>query len=317
MDLFQNISNFPNNLHGGVIAIGNFDGLHRGHCALIGAAAKIAAAHNVPLGILTFEPHPRTLFQAPSEPFRLTPPPLKRERAALTSADFMVELPFNRELAQLSAADFIQNILVESLHASHIVVGEDFRFGQGRTGDITTLAAQGEIHGFGVTPLSPVQNETSQTYSASTIRSLLRRGAVAEADAMLGWKWEIRGEVVHGDKRGRELGYPTANVPLKDTLHPSFGIYATWVRIEGEDTWRPAATNIGIRPMFETKTALVEAHLLDYEGDLYGKTLHIRLVRKIRDEAKFDNLEALVAQMEKDCATATRILAEDETAAQD
>ena len=303
--IYSSSHSLPDTLKKCVIAIGNFDGVHKGHCQLLQKAKELADTKQCASGVLTFEPHPRTVFQAPSEPFRITPPPVKRERLTDAGIDFVYELNFSRETAQLSAAEFIENVLKRDLDASHIVIGYDFHFGKGREGNAKTL----QDAGFPVTSISPVNNDRNQKYSASTIRSYLRRGMIDEANDMLGWDWIIEGEVIHGDKRGRELGYPTANVVLGDTLHPSFGIYATYVRIEGEENWRPAATNIGIRPMFETPEDLVEAHLLDYDGDIYGKTLQIKPIAKIRDEARFDSLEALVTQMDKDCRKAKELLA--------
>ena len=296
---------FPEELKGSVIAIGNFDGVHKGHCALLKEAREIADKQNCAAGVLTFEPHPRSVFQAPSEPFRITPLNVKRDRIKHETIDFLYELDFTRKTAQSSAQDFISNVLIDTLGTSHVVIGYDFHFGKGREGNAETLKQAG----LEVSTISPVQNNNGQNYSASTIRSYLRRGMIDEANDMLGWKWHIEGEVIHGDKRGRELGYPTANILLADTLHPSFGIYATLVQIEGDDIWLPAATNIGIRPMFETPKALVEAHLLDFEGDLYGKTLKVKPVQKIRDEARFDSLDDLVRQMDMDCRKARELLA--------
>lgn len=305
MQIYTNLGDFAEQYRNGVIAVGNFDGVHRGHQALLGKAKSLSEESGSPFGILTFEPHPRTLFQAPSEPFRITPFLIKRERLEKSGADFLAELPFNRDFAQHSAQNFIDTVLKNGLGAKHIVVGEDFHFGQNRAGNIETL----KDAGLTVTALHDINNDKDQKFSASRIRSLLRRGLIKEGNDMLGWEWEIRGEVIHGDKRGRELGYPTANMKLGDVLHPAFGIYATLVQIENEGTWRPAATNIGIRPMFETATPLLEAHLIDFEGDLYGKTLRVKPVRHLRGEARFDSLDALIEQMGKDTAKTRELLA--------
>ena len=305
MQIFETGKTLPENFRQGVVAIGNFDGVHKGHHALLSDAKARAEKAGVPFGILTFEPHPRTLFQEPSEPFRLTPTPLKRKKLSELAPDYIYECPFDRALAQLSAEEFITQILRQKLGVSEIVVGEDFHFGQNRGGDISTLKESGiPTHALG----DVTSTKSGQKYSASTIRSYLRRGMIAEANAMLGWDWEIDGVVIHGNKRGRELGYPTANIALNHVLHPAFGIYATWARIEGEDTWRKAATNIGIRPMFKSEQALMEVHLLDYEGDLYDKTLEVRPVALLRGEAKFESLEALIEQMDKDCQKTRDIL---------
>ncbi len=297
MKIVTHTQPIPDSLRGAVLVIGNFDGMHKGHRALITQALSFAHKHALPVGILTFEPHPRQVFQPHDVSFRITPRGLKREKIAETGVDFLIEIDFTRDFAQKSAEAFITDILIQHIGVDHIFIGQDFRFGQNRTGSSETLRAQG----VNVTSIDILKDEHAQKYSASQVRSYLRRGMITQANEILGWEWDIRGSVIHGDKRGRTLGYPTANVLLGDTIHPAFGVYATTVQIEGETQWRPAATNIGIRPMFETKEALVEAHILDFDGDLYGQTLHICPVQKIRDEARFNSLEDLVVQIEKDC----------------
>ncbi len=305
MDIFTDLSGFADKYRNGIVAVGNFDGVHRGHKALLTKAKAHAKELGAPFGILTFEPHPRTLFQAPTEPFRITPTSLKREKLKENGAAFLAEIPFNRDFAQLSAQQFIDKILKEGLSVQEIIVGRDFHFGQNRTGDIRTL----EEEGIPVSPVDDINNDQNQKYSASRIRSLLRRGLIEESNEMLGWEWEIRAKVIHGDKRGRELGYPTANMTLEDVLHPAFGVYAALVQIEGSDEWHKAPTNIGIRPMFETKTPLMEAHLLDFDGDLYGKTLRVKPIQHLRGEAKFESVEALVEQMDRDSLKTRELLA--------
>lgn len=307
MEIFEHYKDVPESATGAVIAIGNFDGVHRGHQALLAEARAKAEGLNVPLGVLTFEPHPRTLFRPDDRPFRITPPALKADRLAQSGVDLLFSLPFNWDFASQSAEEFVHHILVEGLKPAHIFVGDDFRFGQLRKGDPALF----EKAGIGATMIMPVTaDDDSEKFSSSAIRHALRTGALDDANAILGWDWEIRGTVIHGDKRGRELGYPTANVPLGKTLHPAYGVYATWVQIEGEDenTWHPAATNIGIRPMFKLDEGLVEVHILDFDGDLYGKTLRIRPVKRLRGEAKFDSLDALIAQIDLDCEEARKIL---------
>lgn len=304
MKIFTNNSPITSQYRDSVLIIGNFDGVHKGHAALIKQAIEHAKKHHKPVGLLTFEPHPRTLFQSNESAFRITPPALKREKIKETGLDFMIELEFTRDLAQKSADDFVKNILINNIGASHIFIGADFHFGQNRTGNVGTITS----HGLSVTSADIVNDDQGQKYSASQARSYIRRGMISQANDVLGWNWEIRGEIIHGDKRGREMGFPTANIPLGDTIHPAFGVYATLVQIDGEDLWRAAATNIGIRPMFETDHALIEAHILDYEGDLYGKQLRIRPIKKIRDEVKYDSLDNLITQIEKDCKETRHIL---------
>ncbi len=305
MDIFTNLGQFADKWRNGIVAVGNFDGVHKGHQALLAETKKRAQKEDVPFGILTFEPHPRTLFQAPTEPFRITPISLKREKLEENGADFLAEIPFTRNFAQLSAQQFIDQILKTGLGVKEIIVGQDFHFGQNREGSIETLKKAG----IKVSPLEDINNKQNQKYSASRIRTLLRRGLISEANDMLGWEWEICQEVIHGNKRGRELGYPTANMTLEDVIHPAFGIYATLVQIEDSDKWHKAATNIGIRPMFETKAPLLEAHLLDFDGDLYGKILRVKPVQHLRGEAKFESIEELIEQMDKDTQKTRDLLA--------
>lgn len=304
IELYDNIATLPAIHRGGVLAIGNFDGVHRGHQALLAAARKLADAGGTTLGVMTFEPHPRRLFRPDDPPFRITPPAVKHRRLAQSRVDYVLSLPFDWDFASQSADTFIANILKAGPAPAHIVVGNDFAFGQLRKGTPQTLRDAG----FAVTVLEKVADEGEDPLSSSRIRDELCRGEIATANDMLGWDWEIEGVVCKGDQRGRTIGYPTANVRLGDTLHPSYGIYATWVQIEGETPWRAAATNIGIRPMFELKVGQVEAYILDYTGDLYGKTLRVRPVAKLRGEAKFDSLESLITQIEKDCAETRAIL---------
>lgn len=305
MSVFDSLSTMPEKAKGHVIAVGNFDGVHLGHQALLREARAIAKKNNKELGVLTFEPHPRKLFRPDEPPFRITPPAIKQRLLKDSGVDFIVSLDFNWDFASQSAEDFVQNILIKSLNANHVVIGDDFKFGQLRKGNAQTI----KDAGVSVTTLSPVGENTEQKYASSTIRNFLRMGDIGAANKILGWPWEMVGTIVRGDRRGHGLGYPTANVPLDDILHPAYGVYATWVQIEGEDVWRPAATNIGIRPMFEIKAGQVEAHILDFEDrDIYGRTLRVRPIQRLRGEAKFGSLDDLIAQMGKDCTQAKAIL---------
>jgi riboflavin kinase/FMN adenylyltransferase len=302
MTVYTQLHDLPK---GAVIAIGNFDGVHLGHRALLAEGKVIASAGNKEFGVLTFEPHPRSLFRPDEAPFRITPPALKHRLLRDCGVDFIVSLPFDWDFASQSAEEFVQKILANALAPSHVVVGHDFRFGQLRKGSAETI----EAAGIAVTKFAPAIGGTGEKYSSTAVRQALRLGDIDGANAILGWEWEIEGPVMRGDRRGHDLGFPTANILLGEVLHPSYGIYATLVRIEGEEQWRPAATNIGIRPMFELRQGQVEAHILDFEDrDIYGKNLRIRPVRKLRGEAKFASLEALVAQISADCDQARQIL---------
>lgn len=304
MKSFSAYTGLPAEARGSVLAIGNFDGVHKGHQALIAAAREIARRENKALGVMTFEPHPVSVFRPETLPFRLTLPPMKARRLEMLNIDFLFSLNFNRELFMLGATDFIQRVLVDGLDVSHVVVGADFTFGHGRSGDVHTLKNDGR---FGVTAVSQQTAADGTVYSSTIIRNYLREGDLNAASALLGWKWEMEGAVIHGNKRGRELGYPTANVDLGAHVRPRFGVYAVKVSINDSD-WRPAVANIGIRPMFETPMPLAEAFIFDFDSDIYGSILRIQPVKHLRDEAKFDSLEALKSQMAKDCVKAREIL---------
>lgn len=305
MKIVTDLKALPPEYHDSVIAIGNFDGVHRGHQALLTAARNIARRVERPLGVLTFEPHPRRLFRPDDPPERITPPDVKHWRLGETGADFVCALPFDWPFASQSADQFIQNVLKQGLKAGHVVVGPDFRFGQLRAGTPEMIRESG----INVDIYDEVTCEAGEKIASSTIRQKLRVGDIETANRLLGWDWEIRGSIFRGDRRGHELGFPTANVLLKETLHPAYGVYATRVQIEGEDAWHPAATNIGIRPMFEVKEGQVEAHILNFpDRDIYGRILRIRPVQRLRGEAKFGSLDDLKKQMSKDCAQALEIL---------
>lgn len=303
------IAELPDSLRGGVVAIGNFDGVHRGHAVLLRTARARADVTGLPLLVLTFEPHPRRLLQPDGPPFRLTPPAVKARRLAAHGVDALVSLTFDWDFASQAPDVFMENILRQGLGGGPLYVGHDFRFGQLRTGTPESLHAAG----FDVSVLDAVADEGDAIYSSSRTREAIRAGEMAQAQEILGWPWEIEGVVVRGDQRGRELGYPTANVMLGETIHPAYGIYATWVQVVGQEgaggeVWHLGATNIGIRPMFEVPTGQVEAHILDFNADIYGRTLRIRPVRRLRGEARFESLEALITQIERDCAQARLVL---------
>ncbi len=307
MDVFYNLQELPAGYRGAVAAIGNFDGVHKGHQILLGTAKEYAEEKGRPFGILTFEPHPRHLFRPDDPPFRITPAKLKLERLAMSGADFALVIAFDWDFASQRPEDFIEGILVRGLDVSHVVVGDSFRFGQLRKGTPGMLKEKLSS----VAIVESEKDDGSEILSSSRIRAELRHGEIAAANSLLGWPWEIQGSVVHGDKRGRKLGFPTANVALGETLHPGYGVYAAWVRIEedGPDApWLPSATNIGIRPMFEVAQGHAEAFIFDFDRDIYYKTLRIRPVMQIRGEAKFPDVSQLVRQMELDCEEVQRIL---------
>lgn len=307
MMIVHSLSDLPESAQNCVLAIGNFDGVHKGHQALLAQAKSIAEKLNKPFGILTFEPHPRSLMRPDDPPSRITPPALKARRLEKCGADILFSLTFDWDFASQPPERFIESVFKDSINPAHIVVGHDFRFGQLRKGSPDTL----KDHGYPVTIISEIIDSAGEAYSSSRIRTALRHGEIDQANALLGWDWEINGTVIHGDKRGREIGFPTANIALEKTVHPAYGVYATWVKLadSGEDApWLPAATNIGIRPMFESEKCLVEAYIFDFKEEIYDQVLRIRPVKRLRGEAKFDSLDALISQIDDDCNNIKSIL---------
>ena len=296
---------------GAVIAIGNFDGVHRGHRAVIAEAKRIAADEGVPFGILTFEPHPRSVFVPDGPPFRLTPFRAKTRLIQEAGAEVLFTLRFDRRFAAKSAQDFVADLLAERLGTRHIVVGEDFTFGRGRGGDPALLREMGAALGFGVTVLEPVADAGGKVASASRIRDHLASGRPRAAAALLGRNWEIEGRVQRGDRRGRDLGFPTANLAIANYLHPAPGVYAVraGVNENGTLTWYDGVANFGNRPTFAGQDWRFETHLFDFAGDLYGRHLRVAIVEFIRPDAKFAGIDALVAAMREDAKQARAILA--------
>ena len=310
---FNSRDTVDHGLKGGVVAIGNFDGLHRGHQQLLGVAEARAREAGKPWGILTFEPHPRSFFR-PQEPvFRLTPKLLKARLAAAMGVQFIFCLDFNEALASSTPEDFILTYLVERLGVSHVITGYDFHFGKGRKGTPETLRAMGEKHGFGVTVVDQVTDDGDgrAPFGSSSIRSALRRGHVKEAARELGYNWIVMGEVVHGDQRGRTIGFPTANIVLETGAEPFRGIYAVEARDATAPAGRPAwmgAGYFGDRPTFNTNRTFLEVYLLDQDLDLYGKTLMVSFIDMIRGDKTFTTVGDLIEQMKGDCGEARRIL---------
>jgi riboflavin kinase/FMN adenylyltransferase len=299
----------PQAIRGAVVAIGNFDGVHRGHRKLIDAACAEAARLGRPTAVLTFEPHPRKFFQPDIAFFRLTPEPVKLAVLARTAIDGVFIRRFDAALAALSPDAFVDRVLIEALQASGVVVGHDFHFGRGRAGTPEGLAALSAARGL-TCRIVDVVREGGAIVSSTGVRRALESGDVAEANQLLGYRWFVRAEVRHGDKRGRTLGYPTANLRLADDCQLRHGIYAVRVAT-AEDGVRDAVASFGRRPTFDNGAPLLEAHLFDFAGDLYGLTLDVEFVGWIRGEEKFDAVEALVARMDEDARQAKAVLARD------
>ena len=295
---------------GAVAAIGNFDGVHLGHRAVIDLARSIAAQTNAPLGVLTFEPHPRQFFRPEADAFRLMNAAARAHRLEKLHVEKLLELPFNLAMSGLSAQEFASQILHAQLGLRHVIVGEDFQFGKNRTGHAADLVQFGADLGFGVT-VAPMVSLPGGEVSSTAIRTALTDGRPSDAAAMLGHWHRIEGPVIRGDQRGRELGYPTANMSIAGLHPPRFGVYA--VKVDVLDGPHAGAYNgaasIGVRPMFGVNTPNCESYIFDFKGDLYGSTLSVALIDYLRPELKFDGLPALITQMAADCARARDILA--------
>lgn len=298
----------PEPLRGAIIALGNFDGFHRGHQAVAGEAIAWAHAEGRPSIIATFDPHPVRFFRPDVPPFRLTTLEQRQELYLAAGATAMLVFHFDAELAGTSAEDFIAKILVERFGAHGVVTGGDFTFGKGAKGNVDLLRDFGGELGLQSRVVTAV-SEGDEVVSSSRIRQALRDGDPQLAARLLTRPFAIRGIVEHGDKRGRTIGYPTANLGVENYLRPKYGIYAVTGRILATGEVLKGAANIGIRPQFEPPKELLEPYFFDFSGDLYGQEIEIAFHHYLRGEAKFDSLDALIEQMDKDCAEARRLLA--------
>lgn len=310
MEIFRHYNALPVDVHGAAVAIGNFDGVHRGHQAVIAEAGHVASAMGAPWAVLTFEPHPRSIFQPGAEPFRLTPFRSKVRTVRELGVDIMVVLNFDKEFSQRSAENFVHDVLVGGLKARHVVSGYDFVFGHGRKGNCELLLRRGQEEGFHFTAVRAVEDENGEVFSSTRVRQLLRAGKPQEARDILGRPFEIEGIVATGERRGRAIGTPTANLPMGDYLRPELGVYAVRVGmdVEGATIWYDGVANLGRRPTFDGEEVLLEAHIFDFDRDLYGKHIRVALVEYLRAEKKFDGLEALKAQIAIDGDQARKIL---------
>ena len=311
MRVFRTWSNVPPPLKGGVIVLGNFDGLHLGHQAVLRRALDIGVSNKTPVAVMPFEPHPRAFFRPEQEAFRLCPFRMKAQLIAAMGVDYLYVQKFDQTFSERSAKNFVEEILVNGLGVSHIVVGYDYVFGHKRGGNVEVLRQLADSFGFGVTAVEEMKLDSGVRFSSTNIRNHLKEGQCTEAAKLLGRYWEIEGRVELGDQRGRQLGFPTANLPYKNYLHPKKGVYAVRAGIDrgAETVWMDGVANFGNRPTFDKTDTLLEVHLLDRTMDLYTQHLRVALVEHIRDERKFDGLEALKAQIAKDSDTARALLA--------
>jgi riboflavin kinase/FMN adenylyltransferase len=312
MEVIRDIASCPRPPEGTAVTIGVFDGVHLGHRHVIGELRRIAAELGSKSAVVTFDQHPASVVRPDSAPQLLTDLEQRLELLASTGVDYALLVRFDEKRSKESAEDFVRRELVDCLQAKAVVVGADFHFGHGRKGDVALLRSMGEQHGFEVDGLELMASaaQGAQVVSSTSIRAALARGDLEAANRLLGRHHEVRGVVQTGDKRGRELGFPTANVAVTaDTQLPADGIYAGWyVRPDGTEL--PAAISLGRRPTFydDQPYSLLEAHLLDFDGDLYGEAARVRFVTWLRGEAKFGSLEALVAQIEADVAQTRNVL---------
>ena len=298
----------PDGLKGAAVAIGAFDGVHRGHQAVIATARDSARALDAPLGVVSFDPHPRRWFQPDAAPFRLMTPAQMARAMEPLGVDRLYLLPFDADMAALSDEAFARHVLGAGLGVRHAAVGFDFTYGKGRTGSPESLRRQGEALGFGVTVCPRVDDPDGLKLSSSAVREAVRAGDMARAAAILGRPFAIEGEVIHGDKRGRTIGVPTANIRLGDYMRPAFGIYAVRARL-ADGRVLDGVASLGVRPMYALDEPLLEVWLFDFDGDLYGQALDVQLIAWLRGEETFDGLDALKVQIDADAAAARAALA--------
>lgn len=296
---------------GAVVALGNFDGVHRGHQALLAETCAVAAREKTKPGAIIFEPHPQRFFRRDAPPFRLTPFRPKTHLIAASGIRLLFALPFDAAMAATSAEHFVEHILVRDLGVRHVLTGADFLFGKDRGGNVALLRAMGERLGFAVTTFGTVASPAGAKISSTLIRNALREGRMDDAGWALGHYWTVEGRVQPGDRRGRTIGFPTANVSLKDYIEPALGVYAVRVTLGegGSARTYDGVANFGRRPTFDKKDVLLEVHLFDYAGDLYGQHIAVSFIARLRAEQKFAGLDALKAQIARDAATAREILA--------
>ena len=311
MKVFRHTADVPDAFKGAVVAIGNFDGVHLGHQALIARTLKLAEDRKAPAAVLTFEPSPREFFRPGGEPFKLTPFRNKCHLISTLGVDCMYALPFDAEMAHRTAQEFAFEVLIRGLEAGCVVVGSDFRFGMGRAGDAAMLSYLGDMEGFGVSILETIKLPVGEKISSTGIREALKAGRPHEAMRWMGHPFTIEGRVHHGEERGRTLGYPTANMHLDGYIRPAFGIYAVRVSVLQDDeivARYNGVANLGVRPMYLLREPLLETHLFDFDGDVYGMHLAVELISFIRPEAVFATPDELKVQIAEDVEKARAVL---------
>ena len=322
MQVVRHITHVPEELRGAVVALGNFDGVHRGHQAVIGQAAALADEMGVPLGVIIFEPYPREYFNPGAPSFRLTSFHSKARIFERLGVEILYVLNFDAAMATRTAPDFVYDVLVKGFGILHLVVGFDFAFGRGRSGDASVLRWMGLMEGFGLTIVEPVirpaeGEQGAEIFSSTRIREHIATGRMREAAEQLGHWWSIEGHVRKGDQRGRTLGFPTANIDISHYIQPALGIYAVWVEImppsgsHGAPVMHAGVAYLGRRPTFNQEEVFLEVNIFDFSGDLYGRQLRVSFIQMLRGEVTFAGAEALAVQIAKDAALARHILGEE------
>jgi len=310
MRIIRHTKGVPQSARGGVVTIGNFDGIHRGHQAVIGEARTLARAQSMPLAVVTFEPHPRRYFRPDDPPFQLTPLPSKVRRFETLGIDTLLLIHFDQEISQAAPETFVERVLVDGLAARHLTVGYDFVFGKNRKGNAPMLRQWAAVAGVGFAVVDPAAGPDDTVYSSTNIRNCLAEGDPAKAAALLGRCWEIEGRVLKGDQRGRQLGFPTANLSIEDYVQPALGVYAVWAGIDdgGTTKWHMGCANLGWRPTFDGDRLGLETYILDFAEDIYGQVLRIALVEYIRPEKKFAGISELREQIAQDSMASRALL---------
>lgn len=308
MQLITNYSNCPQNLKNSIVAIGNFDGIHKGHIKLIDQVKQLAKEQNLIPGIVTFNPHPATVFRKDLAPLQITSLPQKHAIIEKFGIEVLFELAFSHEFAQITADNFIIDILLEKLGVKHIVTGSDFVFGYKRQGNNQLIRNLAKQYNFSYTEVLP-ESYNGEICSSSLVRNYLKTGKIDQVKPILGRDFAIQGVVIKGKELGRTIGYPTINIELGDYIRPKFGVYAVAVNIETIDGYYYGAANIGIKPTLSGSKELLEVYIFDFNQDLYGKIVTVTLLDFIREEAKFGSIEILKAQIEKDCHQIKELIA--------
>ena len=307
VQVIRNWRDLAPELRGAAVAVGAFDGVHRGHQAVIASAREAAQRLGVPLGVVSFDPHPRRFFQPDAAPFRLMTADQMAKALEPLGVDRLYLLSFDAEMAALSDEAFARQVLSDGLGIVHAAVGFDFTYGKGRSGSAEGLRQHGEVMGFSVSVSQRLDDASGLKLSSSAVREALKAGDMGRAAHILGRPFAIQGTVIHGDKRGRTIGVPTANIAMGDYMRPAYGVYATRSRLADGRVVNGVA-NLGIRPMYEIEVPLLEVWLLDFEGSLYDQTVETELVAFLRGEMKFDGLDALKVQIDKDAEAAGALL---------